>query len=126
MSGYRVFLVDNSDPDFHEKIKKPLAMWYAPWYHDPAEGKIDAEKHFLSIHYQNDWSDKRPPLCVRCPNGSIWVPDQKSSNGTGWKVTGEAPNISCSPSISVPGYHGFLRDGLFTADLDGNRYGAGL
>jgi hypothetical protein len=68
---------------------------------------------------------------VRCPNGSVWVPDQKSSNGDGWTVTGTAPNITCTPSIDINNlgmndrkpYHGFLQKGRFTADLSGHKYG---
>jgi hypothetical protein len=74
---------------------------------------------FLSVHYWRDWSDKRPPICVVCPNGEWWEVDRKSSNGEGWIVTGELPTITCSPSIVVDGYHGFLRAGEFTPDLEG-------
>lgn len=45
--------------------------------------------------------------------------DRRSSNGDGWNVTGDLPAITCAPSIVVPGYHGYLRDGVFTADIDG-------
>lgn len=93
-------------------------MWEVPWYHDPRDPK-DAEQreralanptgnNFLSIHYWRDWSSHRAPLSVLCPNGKEWCIDAKSSNGDGWVVTGTAPLVSCSPSIVVPGYHGFL------------------
>nr|WP_283808104.1 DUF6527 family protein [Bradyrhizobium sp. C9] len=57
-----------------------------------------------------------------CPNGSMWNIDHKSSNGDGWQVTGEWPNITCAPSIIADDYHGFLRNGEFTADLDGKTW----
>lgn len=98
----------------------PGAMWLCPWYYDPANPE-EHIKGFLSQHYLSDWATLRPPLMVICPDGSHWCPDQKSSNGTGWAVAGEAPNITCTPSIVVKGYHGFLRGGVFTADLDANR-----
>lgn len=109
----------------------PGLAWYQPWYFDPTGERERAGKYvmiklensgrlgFLSQHYWNDWSSKRAPICVVCPNGELWEIDRKSSNGTGWIVTGELPNITCAPSIVVDGYHGFLRDGLFTADVDG-------
>lgn len=79
---------------------------------------------FLSVHYWRDWSAKRPPICVVCPNGETWEIDRKSSNGDGWKVTGDLPNISCTPSIVVHGYHGHLGSngappGQFTGDIEG-------
>jgi len=49
---------------------------------------------FLSVHYWRDWSDKRPPLSVVCPNGEIWELDRKSSNGEGWVVKGDWPNLT--------------------------------
>jgi Family of unknown function (DUF6527) len=52
-----------------------------------------------------------------CPNGCEWEIDRWSSNGAGWRVTGELPRITCVPSIICGDYHGFLRDGEFTAPL---------
>lgn len=113
----------------------PGTMWSCPWYHDPQDpedvagidatiAKIVAEpdKHrFLSIHYWRTWARIRPPLMVVCPGGGHWCPDQKSSNGDGWTVTGEAPRITASPSIWVSQgqgapreYHGWLNDGVFS------------
>lgn len=122
-------------------VVKPCAMWLVPWYFDPrdpthasrraaalaaiADGTFGTgeRNYYLSRHYWTTWSDKRAPINVVCPNGREWCVDAKSSNGDGWTVTGEPPRITCSPSILVPGYHGFLRDGVFTPDLDGNRGG---
>lgn len=106
---------------------KPGMGYYADWYYDPTEERQRSGRHvvcqkesnFLSSHYWADWSDKRPPIIIFCPNGREWCIDQKANNGEGWKVTGEWPNLTCSPSIVVPGYHGFLRNGEFTADIEG-------
>lgn len=79
--------------------------------------KHDGPFHWLGLlseHYWQTWSRVRPPLCVVCPNGAQWEIDRKSSNGSGWVVTGSWPNLNCSPSIVVPGYHGFLQNGAFT------------
>jgi hypothetical protein len=113
------------------RIFTPGMAWPMPWVFDPTGERERAGKHVmhkladrgklyhLSPHYWRDWSDKRPPLSVVCPNGEVWEIDRKSSNGDGWIVTGEFPNLTCSPSIVVDGYHGFLRNGEFTADLEG-------
>ncbi len=109
-----------------DEITGPNVMWECPWYHDP-EDPTDAGvreralawysdpskgNSFLSRFYWKDWSHIRPPLTVLCPNGAEWTVDQVSSNGEGWTVTFEGDwkdgLISCSPSIQVPGYHGFL------------------
>jgi hypothetical protein len=124
------------------RVFLPGWAWYQPFYFDPrnewqafvAEASKRWPDHsyrerpmihdahrgrFLSPHYWRDWSTKRPPICVVCPNGEQWNIDRTSSNGDGWTVTGELPNITCAPSIVVPGYHGYLRDGEFCADLEG-------
>lgn len=124
----------------------PGTAWYQPFYYDPfgeipayraahpevkrfrpeamiAEPPADPTQrqgtpgNFLSQHYWRDWSAKRPPIAVVCPNGCEWEIDRWSSNGTGWTVTGELPSITCSPSIVCGDYHGFLRNGEFTASL---------
>lgn len=114
-----------------KRVFLPGMGWPMPWYFNPANERDQAEREkrlrlteageedFLSVHYWRDWSDKRPPLCVVCPNGEWWEIDRKSSNGKGWTVTGEWPNLTCSPSIVVNGYHGYLRNGEFTPDLEG-------
>ena len=119
------------------RVFVPGMAWPCPWYFDPLNelsvlplsantrrtAMITAERKgelgFLSVHYWHDWADIRAPICVVCPNGEHWEPDRKSSNGDGWVVTGNLPDITCSPSIVVTGYHGFLREGEFTADLEG-------
>ncbi len=124
----------------------PGMAWYQPFYYDP-HGEMTAfvaahpgsnyrakpmiverptdpnvRANYLSPHYWSDWADKRPPIAVVCPNGYEWEIDRWSSNGTGWTVTEELPNITCSPSIVAGDYHGFLRDGEFTDDLEGRAY----
>ena len=113
------------------RILLPGMGWLNPWYYDPTgerersgqhvmhKAADRGKTHFLSVHYWRDWSGSRAPMTIVCPNGEQWEVDRKSSNGDGWVVTGEWPLITCSPSIVVPGYHGFLRDGEFTPDLEG-------
>jgi hypothetical protein len=106
----------------------PGTGWFTPWVFTP-DGNTgrrmmisDAaapNASFLSPHYWRDWSAKRPPICIVGPNGEEWEIDRKASNGDGWTVTGEWPNITCSPSIVLRGYHGFLQGGQFTDDVEG-------
>jgi hypothetical protein len=118
--------------------RSPGMMWSTPWYHDPVGRKrvcnvadlrarwprgVKAESH-LSSFYWHDHAEKRAPLTVICPNGREWTVDAVSSNGAGWEVRGEPPLITCSPSIAVPGYHGWLGSngappGHFTDDVEG-------
>lgn len=118
------------------EVIRPCAMWFSTYLFDPedAEHRIRREKalaaiadgtfgtgernYYLSRFYWQDWSHIRPPITVSCPNGDYWTIDSKSSNGEGWKVTGDVPTITAQPSIATKGYHGFLNSGVFTADLD--------
>lgn len=62
-------------------------------------------------------------IWIVIPGGSLFSPDRMSSNGTsGWTVTGELPNITVSPSIGAVDYHGFIRNGVLTDDLEGRTY----
>lgn len=114
-----------------DEITGPCVMWFAPWLFDPTDpqhkgrrNKALADiaagsktKFYLSKFYWRDWSDKRPPIGVLTPNGKEWLVDAVSQNGEGWVVTGEAPDITCQPSISMPGYHGFLTNGEFSGSI---------
>lgn len=112
----------------------PGMAWYEPYYFDPLgeipafiaahpgkdyhpeamiESRTAPNAPILSVHYWRDWSTKRAPICVVCPNGEKWEIDRKSSNGDGWTVTGDLPNITCAPSIVAGDYHGWLRSGEF-------------
>lgn len=102
-----------------KRVFLPGMGWFNDWYLDR-----DLGRDFLSPHYYRDWAGKRPPIELVCPNGEIWCIDRKSSNGSGWHVTGDWPNITCSPSIIAGDYHGWLRNGEFTPDIDGKTWPA--
>jgi hypothetical protein len=76
------------------------AMWDCDW--------------FAGCHESSGLKYDRHPdgmvLCVRCPDGD-WLIDGPSQGGGRWERTGEAPNITVTPSILQPRYHGWLRDG---------------
>ncbi len=87
----------------------PGAMYAAPW---------------ANSRNTNGW--KGDAIQVVLPDSREWCITGPSSNGGGWTVTGTMPCITASPSIHVPGYHGFLRDGVLTDDIDGRTYPNGI
>lgn len=98
--------------------RRPGMVWFAQakW----------ADSASMSPNYLRDWKAQRPPLVIALPDGTTWCPDQCPAWGSnvdeGWKVTGDIPNISAHPSIGKPGYHGWLRDGVLSDDLEGRVY----
>lgn len=79
----------------------------------------------LSPEYKRDWLGKRPPLLVILPCGHGWNVDARASGGDrGWTVTGEPPDLTATPSIDCVGcFHGWLRNGVISDDLEGRKYG---
>lgn len=90
------------------EVATPGALWFCPWFVE--DGHVSS---VLSEEYRRDWAGKRPPICVNLPGGSDWIVDQcAQGKTTGWRVTGVAPILTAHPSIVVPGYHGWLRNGV--------------
>jgi hypothetical protein len=88
-------------------------MWPAPWLLKPGR---EAD---LSDAYRAVYAGKRPPLIVRLPGGAGDFCVDGDYGGEIWTVTGEAPNITVSPSIHAPGlYHGWLENGVLSDDGD--------
>lgn len=60
--------------------------------------------------------------------GQIWCPWQrafskdKGYHGNGWTVTGQPEQLTAQPSIDTARYHGYLRGGILTDDLNGRTY----
>lgn len=102
-------------------------MWYAPKMveADPSDPHADyVLNHILSPEYKRDHYGKRPPIFVVLPSGDWFCPDQKTSSGSDWTVTGEPPQITVSPSINAIGsFHGWLRDGVLSDDVEGRTFG---
>ncbi|MCK9198898.1 MAG: DUF6527 family protein [Bacilli bacterium] len=112
------------------KDRKPGDMFYADWLVDK-----NNDVRMSSKQYNRDWLGKREPLVVILPNGQSFMVDsyyrsvETNPEKEGWTVTGKAPNITLSPSINAEspsnhklGYHGWLRDGILSADLEGRKY----
>lgn len=117
------------------KLVEPENRTFTPgemWYAKPGnvEGTVCYGSE-LSAEYMRDWNGKRLPLLVTLPNGATIVLDKSSDCsklGRGWVITGEAPNITASPSVAmdgsgkIKGYHGWLQNGVFSDDLEGRVY----
>lgn len=96
-------------------------MWFAP--------EMVEQGHYhgyaLSNEYKRDWQGKRYPIWVVLPSGTHFCIDSQVTDdgGRGWSVTGEAPNITVTPSINAVGiYHGFLVNGVLSEDVDGRTF----
>ena len=111
--------------ELREKGEKPKPgdMWYAPWF-IPKEYVEGNESYYLSPEYFRDHYGKRDPIVVCVPGGAHWIVDSKANNmnGHGWTVTGQVPNITCNPSIGISKYHGWLKEGILSDDLEGRKY----
>lgn len=101
--------------------RKPGMMWFARQQFIDSVG-LDG----FSPNYRADWAAKRLPLSICLPGGSMWCPDRCPDWGSnmveGWKVTGDIPNLSAHPSIGKPDYHGWLKDGVLSDDLESRKY----
>lgn len=68
--------------------------------------------------------DGKPCFTVILPPGGVnnhFNPYRKPT----WDVTGELPKVTVSPSIHMVGiYHGYIRDGQITDDVDGRKFEA--
>lgn len=107
---------------------QPGDMWPVP-YMVEGPGAEDFRANYLSEEYFQRWYGKRPPLMVQLPNGRPFCVDSRpSAGGSGWDLTGEAPNITVHPSIAYAnfsrerGYHGWLQNGVLSDDVEGRRY----
>ena len=136
--------IDMGMYNMDRRVFIPGTTYEMDWYFDPT-GQREASKRpimfkladrdailtgekentFLSMYYWKQWSHVRPPIAIIVPNGKLWEIDRLSlstipgKHGEGWEVTGDFPNISVTPSIVVPGYHGWLQNGVFSSDLEG-------
>lgn len=68
----------------------------------------------------------RAPIVVWCPGPAAFYVDRPASRGGGWEVIGDiqpVPTLTTMPSILHVGcYHGWLKDGVLSDDIDGHKY----
>jgi len=95
---------------------RPGDMWYLP---EP----IPAHLARLAPEHAG-----QRPLILVLPGPcrfSVFGPTWSAGGAgpSGWAVSGEPPLITLTPSIDVKGiYHGYVRDGVITDDIDGRRF----
>lgn len=87
-----------------------------------------------AIWPENNERDNRTDWHILLPGGGIHNIHVKFADGTGWQVTGEAPNFTVQPSINCydskrddgsirrKGWHGYLTDGILSDDYEGRTY----
>lgn len=99
-------------------------MWEGEVYTDANHGGYFCDAGKLSDEYVRDRMAQRKPLLVLLPGPVVFGIDSAVSGETrGWQVSGEAPNITVSPSINCIGqYHGWLRGGIISDDCEGRRF----
>ena len=83
----------------------------------------------VAPRYLREHRHLRAPLVVKLPDGSWFNIDTRAYSpdagyhGDGWGCTGEAPNITLSPSINIVGrYHGWIQNGVITDDCEGRQF----
>jgi hypothetical protein len=94
---------DNPDVKFSLRDAPPGAIWNASWLVTHRRREYIAPGNYVG-------KDGKC-LVVKLPDGRDWVVDGPANNGPGWEREGVVPNITVRPSISTPGYHGFLTNG---------------
>lgn len=106
--------------------REPGDCWRIPLDHEyeARDGETYGEvwAHRLSPEFKASGRDH--VLHIVLPGGGTWSPDFKaSSSESGWTVTGTFPALTASPSVNAEGsYHGWLRDGALTDDVEGRTY----
>lgn len=95
---------------------------------NPTNGRWYAWGQSLSDTYVAELMALRPPIAVCLPDGFVFVVDSAPTSGdtSGWRVTGEPPDLTVEPSINVIGfYHGWIRGGVLSDDSEGRTYARG-
>lgn len=77
------------------------AMYDAPWLKGVGGRNVGSDG--LALHVVC------PPARGWCDH---WHVDGPANNGPGWERTGDPPNVTATPSIQTPRYHGWLRNGV--------------
>lgn len=88
-------------------------MWYVQ------AGKVPTDR--LSVDHVLH-RNGQPTLWVRIPGGPFCL-DMCTREWATWIRMGDPPRITVSPSINEVGiWHGYIRDGMITDDVEGRAY----
>lgn len=81
------------------------------------------KKHILSPIYLEHDIKYRPPIMIVLPTNFTFCLDQRwFPSDKGWTLSGVMTAITANPSIWTPNYHGYLMDGVLSADIEGRLY----
>lgn len=97
-NGDRVYKRSDTGAEMTLRDATPGAMWNAFWM-ESWKGP-DGMSLVLKLPGNHDWMIDGPSTTHPAPNA--------------WTRTGTPPKITVSPSIVVPGFHAWLRDGVLT------------
>lgn len=124
--SWKLRLSDRDDP--LQRARPQVGdCWYADYYVDDEVYRNFFDKR-KSAEYVSDAEGKRAPIIVCIPDGNGGVlkfcPDMRANgDAQGWRVTGELPNITITPSINAEGiYHGFVTEGVLSDDVEGRTF----
>jgi hypothetical protein len=106
LATHRLYMRQDTGVTLTLREAEPGMLWDAPWL----------------LAMPNYRGPDGRSLVMRLPDGGEWTIDGPSTNGPGWERTGTPPQITARPSILSPGYHGWLTDGVLSADLEGRTY----
>ena len=118
MSGWKIVLHEKR-PE-HPKVGD---LFPAPWI-------LQRQKNFgLSPQYFALPEPRRLPLTIILPGGTPFCIDEMARArgdyyGVGWAVSGDpATSLTLAPSVNIVGaYHGWIRDGVISEDVEGRRF----
>jgi hypothetical protein len=78
---------------------------------------VDRRAEYNGVSAWPDRYRNAPAYHVALPTGQTWCPWMKAFSaeqgyhGNGWEVSGPPEKLTCTPSIQVKGWHGWLTNG---------------
>lgn len=99
-------------------------VWYDPLYRADDGREWPIRELPPGAMFHADWREEIDHMqdgacpAVILPDGETWFIGSEPMNGGQWTWSGTMPRLTVGPSIRTPGYHGFLRDGVLTDDID--------
>lgn len=101
--------------------KLPIGtMWYARDLLKPDQIE-KSRRNILSVEYF-EINSHRPPLIVILPSGDWFnIDSHVTGERHGWHVSGDAPDITVSPSINLVGIW-WLQNGIISDDCEGRSF----
>ena len=81
---------------------------------------VPGAMYLVPRHVVHDGCDL---IHVWLPGGRFWCPQRPANNSNRpWVCRGEPPLLTCSPSVDISVYHGWLQNGVLSDDVEGRVY----